>query len=304
MAVNTAQIKSLLEPGLWKVAGMYDAYPQMWSQLGFKVRKSTLATERKAQMRFLGLAQIKTEGGATAFDNSAGQRFIFNATTFEVGLGYAITRKSIDDNQYTSDFNQNNLGLTRSFAQFKDIQAHNIFNNGTTYDANVGGDGVALFSTAHPYDGGTWSNRFTTDLDLNESSLTQALLNIQQNFVDETGLKVNAFGEKLLVPIQLIPTAERITKSELRPGTANNDINVIRTMPGGITGYVASRYFTSSTYWFIRTNMEGLDMWERVKFETSMWTDDVTDNLLVKAYERYTPAYSDPRSVYGSFASS
>jgi hypothetical protein len=216
----------------------------------------------------------------------------------------AITRKSIDDNQYTSDFNQNNLGLANSFKQFKEIQAANIFNTGTTYDANVGCDGQPLFSTAHPVDGGTWANRFTTDLDLNESSLLQACLNIQQNFVDEAGLKVAANAEKLLVPIQLIPTAERLTKSELRPGTANNDVNAIRTMPGGLTDYVANRYFTSNTYWFIKTDLEGLDMWERVKFETSMWTDDVTDNLLVKAYERYTPAYSDPRACFGSMPSS
>jgi len=303
MAVNTAQIKSLLEPGLYKVAGDYERKPTQWSRL-FKTQKAKLATERAVQMRFVGLPQLKAEGAATAFDNTSGQRFVFNATSFEVGLGYAITRRSMDDNQYTSDFNQSNMGLANSFKEYKEIQCANIFNSGTTYDSNIGGDGKALFATDHPYDTGTWANRFSTDQDLNENSLLQACLNVRSGFVNEAGLKINALPEMLVVPVDLIPTAERLLKSELRPGTANNDTNAIRSMPGGIKDYMPYDYLTSSTAWFITTNIEGLIMFERVKFETNMWTDDVTQNLLVSAYERYVPSYRDPRCVYGSFPTS
>lgn len=302
MAVNLAQIKNLLLPGLYAVEGKYKQIEKQWDKI-FTTHKSTLAVESKAQMRYLGLAQLKTEGGPTAFDNNAGQRFIFNAESFEVGLGYAITRKAIDDNQYKKDFNTMNLGLMNSFNQFKEIQCANILNNGQTYDATIGGDGVALFSTAHPYDTGTWANTFTTQLDLNESSLLQAALNIRQYFVDEAGLKIYARPKKLIVPIGLIPVAQRLTKTELRPGTANNDINAINTMEGGVTEYMVNDYLTSNYAWFLNTNIDGFVMMERIGFETDMQVDFTTDNLLVKGYERYTPTYNDPRCGYGSFPS-
>lgn len=300
MAVNLAQIKNLLLPGLYEVAGEYDQIEKQWAKI-FKSHKSTLAIESKAQMRILGLPQLKTEGGATAFDNNAGQRFIFNAESFEVGLGYSITRKSVDDNQYTKDFNLMNLKLVNSFNQFKEIQAANILNTATTYNASIGGDGVALCSTAHPYDVGTWANTFTTQLDLNESSLLQACLNIRSGFVDEAGLKIYARPTKLLVPVNLIPVAQRLLKTELRPGTANNDVNAIITMPGGINEFIVNDYLTSNYAWFVPTNIDGLVMMERISFETDMWVDNVTDNILCKGYERYVPTYNDPRCIWGSF---
>jgi hypothetical protein len=208
MAANSAQIKNLLLPGLYKVAGQYDRYPKEWSQV-FTTVKSTLQTESAVQTRILGLAQMKVEGGATAFDNNMGQRYVWNATAFEVALGYAITLRAIEDNQYTKDFNMMNLKLIDSFSQFKEIQGANILNNGQTYDPTVGGDGVALFSTAHPYDLGTWANTFAVPLDLNESSLLQSYVNIGSTFVDEAGLRVNAKGTKLIVPPDACRNAPR-----------------------------------------------------------------------------------------------
>ena len=121
MAANSAQIKNLLLPGLYKVAGQYERYPKEWDKI-FTTVKSTLQTETAVQTRILGLAQLKVEGGATAFDNNMGQRFTWNATANEVALGYAITLRAIEDNQYTKDFNLMNLKLTDSFSQFKEIQ--------------------------------------------------------------------------------------------------------------------------------------------------------------------------------------
>jgi len=303
MAVNIAQIKNLLLPGLYKVAGSYDRYPKEWSQI-FKTQKSTLAIESAVQNRILGLAQLKVEGGATAFDNNAGQRFVWNAEAQEVALGYAITLKSVEDNQYTKDFNLMNLKLVDSFAQFKEIQAANVFNSGTTYDPSIGGDGQALFSTAHPYDMGTWANTFSTQLDLNESSLLQACININSTFVDEAGLRINATAKKLVIPPALEPVAARLLKSELRPGTANNDINAIRQMSSGITDYMVWHYLTSNYSWYIPTSVEGLLYFDRIAYDSDMWVDNVTDNILVKGRERYCFAYRDPRSMWGSLPTS
>ena len=303
MAVNTAQIRALLLPGLYDVKGEYDQIDKTWSKI-FKVHKATLRVESKAQMRILSLAQFKTEGGATAFDNNSGQRFIFNAQAFQVGLGYSITRESLDDNQYVKDFNLMKLPLANSFNQFKEIMSANVLNNATTYDPTVGGDGKALAATDHPYDGGTWANTSSTQLDLNESSLIQAALNIRANFVDEAGLKIMARAEKLIVPVALTAVAERLIRTELRPGTANNDVNAIISMPGGVKEYMVHDYLTSAYAWFLTTNIPGLVMMERVPFEADMWVDNNTDNILIKGYERYIPTYNDPRCLWASTPSS
>jgi len=303
MAGNSAQIKSLLVPGLYKVSGQYERYPKEWSQV-FTTVKSTLQTETAVQTRILGLAQMKVEGGATAFDNNMGQRFSWNATANEVALGYAITLRAVEDNQYTKDFNLMNLKLLDSFSQYKEIQGANILNNAQTFDPAVGGDGVALCSTAHPYDFGTWANTFAVQLDLNESSLLQAQLNIEGTFVDEAGLRINALGKKLIVPTALKPVAERLLKAELRPGTGNNDPNAVRTMPGGLSEYMTYHYLTSNFSWFIKTDKEGLHYFDRIAYDSDMWVDNVTDNIMVKGRERYTFAHRDPRAIWGSFPTS
>ena len=306
MPVALTSIRDLLRPGLYAVDGKYDMIPQQWNQV-FTTRKSTMAVERKVQNRFLGLAQLKSEGGQTSFDNNAGERLVYNAESFEVGLGYAITRKAIDDNLYKSEFNPTNLQMLDSFNQFKEIQAANIFNNGTTYDTDIGGDGKALFATDHPVDGSTVANTFSSALDLNESSLLQGMTNIRSNFVNEAGLKIYARAQKLLVAPAAEPIAIRLTKTELRPGTANNDVNAILSTAGGLPqGYMAWDYLTSQTAWFLLTNYakDALLMMQRIKFETDMQVDFITDNLLVKGYERYTPTYNDWRAAYGSFPSS
>lgn len=303
MAGNSAQIKNLLLPGLYKVAGQYERYPKEWSQI-FTTVKSTLQTESAVQTRILGLAQMKVEGGATAFDNNMGQRFVWNATAFEVALGYAITLRAVEDNQYEKDFDLMNLKLVDSFTQFKEIQGANILNNAQTYDATVGGDGVALCSTAHPYDFGTWANTFTTQLDLNEASYLQACINIGSTFVDEAGLRVNAKAKKLIVPPALEPVALRLVRSELRPGTSNNDPNVIPMLSSGTDTMMVYHYLTSNFAWFVRTDKEGLHYFDRVAYDSDMWVDNVTDNIMTKGRERYTFSYRDPRSIWGSFPTS
>jgi hypothetical protein len=262
--------------------------------------------ERTAHVAYMGLAQMKQEGGATGFDNAAGQRWVYNAETYEVGLAYAITRKAIRDDLYKSEFKPTALGLGKAFKEFWEIQSFNVLNNGTTYDSSIVGDGKALFDTGHPIDGGTAANRFATDIGLNETSLMSAIKNIRNNWVDERGLKISGRPKKdgLTVPVNLMDVAERICKTELRPGTADNDINAVRTVEGGITDYFVSDYLTSNYAWFVMTQNEGLKFFERDPYETDMWVDNTTDNLLVKAYQRAQPTFTDWRAAYASFPSS
>jgi hypothetical protein len=304
MAINLSAIKDLLLPGLRGITGKYEQIPSQYDKV-FTKFDSKLALERTAEMRYLGLAQLKSEGGQTAFDNSAGERYVYNQEHNEIALGYAITRKAIDDNLYKTQFHPSNLGLIESFHQTKEIYAANVLNTGTTYNAAVNGDGVALCSTAHPIDGGTIANTPTTQVDLNEATLLNTMINIRTNFKDQAGLKMFARGRKLIVPPALEPVAIRLIKTELRPGTADNDVNAILSTAGGVPeGYMVMDFLTSNFAWFMLTNIAGLAYMSRIPFETDMQVDFVTDNLLTKAYERYSLSYFNWRALYGNFPTS
>ena len=304
MAVNTSAIKDLLLPGLREITGRYQQIPQMWDKM-FKKATSKMALERTAEMAYLPLARLKNEGGNTQFDNNAGERYVYNQEHAEISLGYAITRKAIDDNLYKGQFQASNLGLQNSFMQTKEVYGAAIFNSAQVYNPSIGGDGQPLCSLAHPLDVGTYANTPSVQVDLNEATLLSAQVAIRTNFRDARGLRIFARARKLVIPPQLEAVAIRLLQTELRPGTADNDVNAITKVAGGLPeGYVVNDFFTNPYAWFILTNIDGLLYMERVPFESDMWVDDITDNLLVKGYERYSFSYFNPRSLFGSFPTS
>lgn len=304
MPVSLSQIKDLLLPGLWGVSGKYEQIERQWTKI-FKTTDSKMALERRASMRYLGLAQLKQEGGVTAMDNNAGERYVYNQEHNEIGLGYAITRKAIDDNLYKAEFGPSNDGLMASFQQTEEIYGANVLNSGTTYNTAIGGDGVALFSTAHPIDGTTIANKPTTEVNLNETSLLNAGITIRSNWRDNAGLKIYARAKKLIIPTALEPVAIRLYRSELRPGTASNDVNAIMGMNDAFKeGYIVNDYLTSSYAWFLTTNIDGLIFMNRIPFEMDMSVEFTTDNLMVKGYQRYSFGYYDWRSIWGTFPTS
>ncbi len=301
MPVNLSQIRDLLLPGLWGISGKYAGIERQWPKI-FDETESNMALERRAAVRYLGLAQLKNEGAPTAFDNNAGQRYIYNAEHNEIGLGYAITRKAIDDNLYKAEFGPSNDGLMESFVQTEEMYGADIFNVGTTYNAAVAGDGVALFSTAHPIDGQTIGNKPSVEVDLNETSLLNACIGVRSGWKDQAGLKIYGRAKKLIIPTQLEPVAIRLFRSELRPGTATNDVNAVLHMNDSLKeNFFVWDYLTSSYAWFLTTNIKGLVMFKRKAFELDMSVEFTTDNLLVKGYQRYSFAYYDWRSVWGTF---
>lgn len=302
MAINLASIRSLLLPGLRGIEGRYEQLPTQWDKV-FARSTSVMALERTVEARFLGLAKIKSEGGAVRMDNRAGERYTYNQEHIELGLGYVITRRAIEDNLYKSQFDPSNLGLMESFAQTKEIQGAAVLNAATTYDSNVGGDGKALCATDHPYDSGTWANRPTTDVDLNEAALENAQTAIR-GFVDLAGLRIMARGKKLIIPPQLKYTAVRLMETELRPGTALNDINALKWGNDFEEGFQVMDFLTSQFAWYIKTDKRGLLYLQRRTFETDMQVDFTTQNLLTLATERYSFNYFNPRSIYGSFPTS
>jgi hypothetical protein len=304
MAINVAAVRDLLIPGLRGISGEYKQWPAIWPKL-FDQGKSEMSQERTISMRLLPLAQLKTDGGQTAFDNNSGEAFVYNQLHNGIALGYAITRNTISDNLYKAQFRPSNLGLQRSFAQTKEIYAASVFNNAGTYDTTIGGDGVSLLNTAHPLPAGgsgpaTWANTPVVQIDLNESSLLNGMISIQTGFFDNAGLRMMASGKTLVIHPNNEPVAIRLLRAELRPGTAMNDPNVVPTVAGGITDYVKDVFLTSPYPWYIKTDQPGLLYLEREPFEIDMQVDFTTDNLLVRAWERYSFNYNDPRALFGS----
>lgn len=297
-----ADIRNELLPGLRGIEGQYAMIPSQWQKY-LEKGTSEMALERTSEMRFLGLAAIKQDGGPTTFDNASGDRFTYNQSHLEIALGYYITRQSIEDNLYKQQFNPANLGLQESFQQTKEIICANLLNTATTYNSAVVGDGVSLVSTAHPFDNGTWANTPTSvQTDLNESTLEQALIQIRTQWVNQAGLKIFARGRKLLVPPQLEYIAARILRpwDKARPGTADRDVMAIEATGGIPESYEVLDFLTSSFQWTVLTNKKGLLYLERMPFETDLQVDFTTDNLLVKARERYSAGEYNPRAIWQS----
>lgn len=300
MPIALSSIRNLLLPGQWAITGMYEQLPAVRKQI-FKERKSNMALEQSTSMRYIAQAFIKNEGAPSAADNASGQRFTYNQTHNELAVLFAITRKAIDDNLYKAEFGPAIMGLNQAFDRTNEAFAADVLNSATTYNTAISGDGVAFAAINHPVDGGTFSNLASPAADLNETSLLNAQVAINANFLDNAGQRMNAKPKRLVIPPQLEPVAIRLLKTELRPGTAMNDVNAILSTQGGIPdGYTVWNYLTSQFAWFLQTNQDGLVYMNRVPYETDMSVEFSTDNLLVKGYQRNSYSYNEPRSMYFS----
>lgn len=299
MAITVSQIPSLLLPGVRKLKGEYQEIKAQWPRV-YSRGKSEMAVERTLAMRYMPLPQLKTTGAPTQMDLLAGQRYTYNHVHIAVGLGYAFTREAIDDNLYRTQFDPANLGLLRSFKQFKEILAAATFNTGNVLTPGLGADNVALFATNHAVDGYTIANTPSQQVGLNENTLIMAN-NMIRRFRDNAGLLMGFQGKMLLVPVELRHVAKRITETPLRPGTTNNDVASVKESNDLMDGYMVMDFLTSPYAWYVVSDAGGFIYLERKAFETSMQVEFLTDNLLIKAYERYYLGYDDWRAGAGFF---
>jgi hypothetical protein len=245
-------------------------------------------------------ADVKAEGQGLSYD-TAQETYTARYTMETIALAFAITEEAIEDNLYDRLASRYTKALARSMSNAKQVKAAQPLNNGLpavgTYKT---GDGVALFSTAHPTISGTnVANTLATQADLNETSLEQALIDIAA-FTDERGLKVAARGVKMIVPSANQFNAERLLKSQGRTQTADNDINAINSMGMIPQGYRVNHFLNDSDSWYIITDVpNGMKHFERTPLTTSMEGDFDTGNVRYKARERYVFGASDYRGIFG-----
>lgn len=297
MTINTTAIRDLLRPGLAAVFGDYPQYPGQWSEI-FEKNTSDKAVEIEIEVKLLGLAQIKAEGAGITYD-SMGQRYTTNYVHRYAAIGFIITRQAMKDNLYQSRFPMQAKALRNSLTQTKETLGAAVLNNG--FDTNYPtGDGQPVFSTAHPIDGGTFANTFSTQADLNETSLQDAIVAVQR-FRDQANLRVMVKPRKLIVPPELQWTAERLLKSQFRTDSANNDISAIYSTSAVPEGYRVNMFLTDTNSWTLLTDApNGFKYYEREALETDVYTDFDTDNLKAKAIERYSFGVSNTRAGFGS----
>jgi len=244
-------------------------------------------------------APTKSEGGAISFDD-AQETYTARYTHETVALAFSITEEAIEDNLYDRLASRYTKALARSMAQTKQIKAASILNNAFNTGANAIGDGAALCSNAHPSLSGNQTNILATAADLNETSLEQALIDIA-GYTDERGLKIAVRGMKLIIPKELQFIAERVLNSNLRPGTADNDTNAMRSMGMLPEGAVVNHFLTDTDAFFIKTDApNGFKYFNRAPIKTAMEGDFDTGNMRFKARERYSFGVSDWRCVFGT----
>ena len=299
MAITRSQLLKELEPGLNALFGLeYDRYDNEHTEI-FDTESSDRAFEEEVMLSGFGQAPVKGEGSAIAYD-SANEAYTARYTHETIALAFAITEEAVEDNLYDRLSSRYTRALARSMSNTKQVKAASVLNNAFS-SSYKGGDGVALCSNAHPtVGGGNFSNIPATPADLNETSLEQALIDIS-GFIDERGLKIALRGMKLIVPPALQFTAERILVSDLRVGTADNDINAMKSMGMLPQGYTINHFLTDPDAWFIKTDApNGLKHFVRSPIKTAMEGDFDTGNVRYKARERYSFGWSDPRAIYGS----
>ena len=303
MAISRAQLLKELLPGLNALFGLeYARYGEEHKEI-YETVTSERSFEEETKLSGFSAAPVKNEGAAIAYDN-AQETWTTRYTHETVALGFSITEEAIEDNLYDSLSARYTKSLARAMAYTKQVKGAAVLNNG--FSASYpGGDGVALFSTAHPLvSGGTNSNTPATQADLNESSLEAAVIQIAA-WTDERGLLIAAKPVKLVIPPALMFVAKRLLDTELRVSTADNDINAIKQMGAIPGGYTVNHFLTDTNAWFLTTDVpNGLKHFVRSPLQNSMDGDFDTGNVRYKARERYSFGWSDPLGMFGSSGSS
>ena len=302
MAISRAQLLKELLPGLNALFGLeYARYGEEHKEL-YEIETSERSFEEETKLSGFSAAPVKNEGSAIAYDN-AQEAWTARYNHETIALGFSLTEEAIEDNLYDSLSARYTKGLARAMAYTKQVKAAATLNNGFSA-AYPGGDGVALFSAVHPLvNGGTNGNTPTTQADLNETSLENAVIAIAA-WTDERGLLIAAKPKKLVVPPALQFVATRLLETELRVGTNNNDINAIKNNGSVSEGYTINHFLTDTNAWFLTTDVpNGLKMFVRTPLSNSMDGDFDTGNVRYKSRERYSFGWSDPLGIYGSSGS-
>jgi hypothetical protein len=300
MSINSSSFAKALWPGVNAWYGeAYNQYEVEYTKL-FDKHSSDRQWEEDVGQSGFGLLSVKPEGSAISYD-TARQGFTTRYTHVVYASGFVITREMVEDDQYDVIGKKKAGALAFSARQTKEIVAANVYNRAFTGSGNpTYGDGSVLLVSSHPnIAGGTQSNILSTAADLSEAALEQAHIDIA-GFTNDRGLLIAVRPKALIIPRQLIFEAKRILGSDGRVGTANNDLNALKTM-GIVPEVVTNHYLTDTDAWFLRTDVkDGMKYFERREDQFDMDNDFETENAKFKVTGRYSFGNTDWRALFGS----
>lgn len=297
--MTRAQFGKLLEQGLNTVFGLdYKRFPEEWKGV-FESHGSKKAFEEDQLVTGFGTAAVKAEGAGVAYDE-AQEGWTARYQHETIALAFAITQEAIEDNLYMTMGQKYARALARAMQETKEIKGAAVLNN--AYDTNyVGGDGKALLAQDHPLvGGGTLSNAFATATDLSEAALEDMLIKIRKA-VDDRGLPIVLKAKGLIIPAELEYVAHRILKSNLRPGTSDNDTNALKDKGLFQSAPKIITRLSSAQKWYVTTDtMDGLKHYKRKGLSRKMDVDFDSGNYRYMTRERYAFGWTDYKGLYGS----
>ena len=297
--MRSTDFRSVVEPILNEVFdGVYDQRADEWKMV-FREQKGIPRNYHEEPVLYgFGAAPELPDGMAVSYQ-SGGVLFLQRYLYKVYGLAFSLTKVLVEDGDHIRIGQTYAKHLAQSLIETKETLGANILNRAFNA-AYPGGDGVALVSNSHPIVNGTFSNQLTTPAALSQTSLEQMLIQIR-NAVDNNGKRIRLTPKKIVTGPSNVFQAEVLLKSVLRTGTADNDINPVKSMGLLADGQANLSRITSTTAWWIQTDApEGLKLLMRRPLEKSMEGDFETDSMRYKATERYTFGWTDPRGIYGT----
>ena len=297
--MRSTDFRSIVEPILNEsFDGVYDQRADEWSTV-FREQAGIPRNYHEEPVLYgFGAAPQLPDGSPVTYQQGGVlflQRYVYQV----FGLAFALTRVLVEDGDHIRLGQVYAKHLAQSLVETKELLCANVLNRAFN-SSYVGGDGVSLINTAHPIATGTFSNQLATAAALSQTSLEQMLIQVRQA-VDNNGKRIRLQPLKLIVAPGNVFQAEVLLKSVLRTGTANNDINPIKSIGLLPEGASVITRLTSATNWWIQTDApEGLKILMRRNLEKTMEGDFETDSMRYKATERYIPGWTDPRAMYGT----
>lgn len=286
-----------------------EQHPSLRSAI-FKTEATASSIWQSTEMHDMPLFSQVQEGQDYSFEAPA-QGASKTLTPVKYGLGFSISEEAVDDGKFgfIADTIQ---AMARSARESQEIQAMNIFNNG--FSSVTTADGVALFSASHTRpSGGTVRNKLSSDSDLSDSSLKQALIDFETQEIGDSGIIYKQRAKYLLVPSALKFTAMELLGSELSTapllnaaGSENvSNKNNINSVKGEGLQLLVSPHLTDSDAWFLLAapNENGLRIISRKPVETKAAGADVgfvNDSILYKSRYREVVGAPNHRGTFGT----
>lgn len=297
--MRSTDFRSIVEPILnEEFNGIYDQRADEWKQVFREFTGIPRSYHEEPVLYGFGAAPELPDGTAVTYQ-SGGVLFIQRYVYKVYGLAFALTKVLVEDGDHIRVGQTYARHLAQSLIETKETLCANILNRAFN-GSYLGGDGVALNASNHPIVTGTFSNVLSTAAALSQTPLEQMLIQIR-NAVDNNGKRIRLTPKKLVSGSSLMFQGEVLLNSALRAGTANNDINPVKSMGMLSEGHAVLSRVTSTTAWWVQTDApEGMKMAKRRGLERSMEGDFETDSMRYKATERYIPGWTDPRALFGT----